>query len=257
MDIGVYNNSIPIKRVKFQLLTNKQVKRMSVVSKEINGINQTDMFTDGQATRGGLLDPRLGTTDFNTTCATCGLVPSECHGHHGHTDLAEPVFHFGYLDIVKNVLSCVCLRCSKLLIYKTEDEINQILTTTKKGKQRFAEIRKLTSNITYCARTDQNCGVPVPKIKKDVKKSSGYIQLIAETNLLNIGSGGEEGGQSSLDKKKKIREILTPRMVYDILKNVSDADYRIMGFDPSIFDQKILLLKYFRFLQLQLDLPLK
>ena len=245
MDIGIYNNSIPIKRVKFQVLTNKQVKRMSVVSKEINGINQTDMFTDGQATRGGLLDPRLGTTDFNTMCATCGLVPGECHGHNGHTDLAEPVFHFGYLETVKNVLGCICLRCAKLLIYKTEDEINTMLTTTKKGKYRFAEIKKLTSNITYCARADQNCGVPVPKIKKDVKKGSGVIQLIAVTNLQNIASSGEDGGQSSLDKKKQIREILTPRMVYDILKNVSDTDYRIMGFDPLICRPEDFIIKVF------------
>jgi DNA-directed RNA polymerase beta' subunit len=216
---------------------------MSVVSKEINGINQTDMFTDGQATRGGLLDPRLGTTDFNTICATCGLVPGECHGHTGHTDLAEPVFHFGYLEVLKNVLSCVCLRCAKLLIYKTEDEIQQMLTTTKRGKNRFMEIRKLTSNITYCARTDQNCGVPVPKIKKDVKKGSGVIQLVAITNLQNISS--EEGGQSSLDKKKQIREIITPRMAYDILKNVSDNDYRIMGFDPSISRPEDFIIKYF------------
>lgn len=245
MDSNSYLQTVPIKRVSFQVLTNKQVKKMSVVRAEINGINQTDMFTDGQATRGGLLDSRLGTTDPNSLCATCGKIPSECHGHFGHTDLAEPVFHFGFLDIVKNVLSCICLRCSKLLIYKNEDEIQDMLKTTRKGKARFAEIKKLTSNITYCARTDQNCGVPIPKIKKDVKKSSGIIQLIAETNLQNIGSGSEDGGQSSLDKKKKIREVLTPRMVYDILKNVDDNDYRIMGFDPSICRPEDFIIKVF------------
>ncbi len=237
-------NTVPIKRVSFQVLTNRQTKRMSVVSKEINGINQTDMFTDGQVTRGGLLDLRLGTTDPNAGCATCGQIPSECPGHFGHTDLAEPVFHFGYLDIVKNILSCICLRCSKLLIYKNEDEISELLQNTKKGKNRFAEIRKLTSAVTYCARTDQNCGVPVPKIKKDVKKSSGIIQLVAETSLQNIAN--EDGTQvSAADKKKKIREVLTPRMVYDILKNVSDNDYKIMGFDPSICRGEDFIIKNF------------
>ena len=237
-------NTVPIKRVSFQVLTNRQTKRMSVVSKEINGINQTDMFTDGQVTRGGLLDLRLGTTDPNSGCATCGQIPSECPGHFGHTDLAEPVFHFGYLDIVKNILSCICLRCSKLLIYKNEDELSELLTNTKKGKNRFAEIKKLTSGVTYCARTDQNCGVPVPKIKKDVKKSSGIIQLVAETSLQNIAN--EDGTQvSAADKKKKIREVLTPRMVYDILKNVSDNDYKIMGFDPSICRGEDFIIKNF------------
>jgi DNA-directed RNA polymerase beta' subunit len=226
MDV-YYSNSVPIKNVSFQVLTNKLTKKMSVVSKEINGINKTDMFTDGQATRGGLLDPRLGTTDYNTYCATCGLMPGECHGHTGHTDLAEPVYHWGYLDIVKNILGCVCLRCSKILIYKNEDEINEIINTTKKGKNRFAEIRKLTSNVPYCARTDQNCGVPVPKIKK----VPGINPLVAITNLQNVGT--DEDGHSVTEKKKQIREIITPKMAEGILRAISDSDYRLMGFDPS------------------------
>ena len=245
MDTGNLQTSIPIKRVRFQVLTNKQIKQMSVVSKEINGINQTDMFTEGQATRGGLLDSRLGTTDINTICATCGLIDNECHGHFGHTDLAEPVFHYGYLDTVKNILSCICLRCSKLLIYKNEDEIQQILNTTKPGKARFAEIRKLTSNVSYCARADQNCGVPIPKIKRDTKKEkTGVIQLLAVTNLQNIANPSEEG-MTSLDRKKQIKEVLTPRIVYDILKNVSDNDYRIMGFEPNIFRPEDFIIKVF------------
>ena len=239
-----YSSSIPVKRVKFQVLTNKQVKRMSVVSKEINGINETDMFTDGQATRGGLLDQRLGTTDYNSYCATCGLIPSECHGHTGHTDLVVPIYNYGYLDMVKNILGCICLRCSKLLIYKTEEEINQLLTTTKSGQVRFNEIRKLTSNIPYCARTDQNCGVPVPKIKKDIKKALGIVQLLAITNLQNIVSG-EEGAQSSFEKKKQIREVIAARQAYDILKLVSDNDYRIMGFDPTVSRPEDLIIKTF------------
>ena len=244
MNYEILNQSVPINRIEFQVLTNKQVKNMSVVKSDIHGINQTDIITDGQATRGGLLDTRLGTTDLGVYCATCGLNSSNCYGHSGHTDLAEPVFHFGYLDIVKNVLSCICIRCAKLLIYKSEDEMKDILTSTKKGKNRFAEIKKLTNNVTYCARTDQNCGVPVAKIKKDVKKGSGIIQIIAETNLQ---SNGSEEGSNTLggDKKKKIREILTPRMVYDILKNVSNEDYAIMGFDPLICRPENFIIKIF------------
>ena len=238
MDVH-YSSSNPIKRVSFQVLTNKMIKKMSVVSKEINGINKTDMFTDGQATRGGLLDPRLGTTDYNTYCATCGLMPGECHGHTGHTDLAEPVYHWGYLDIVKNILGCVCLRCSKILIYKNEEEINDIINATKKGKNRFAEIRKLTSNVPYCARTDQNCGVPIPKIKK----VPGINPLVAITNLQNVGAG--EDGQTIGDKKKQIRETITPRMAYDILKAISDSDYKLMGFDPLISRPEDFIIKNF------------
>jgi DNA-directed RNA polymerase II subunit RPB1 len=215
---------------------------MSVVGREIHGINQEDLLTDGKATRGGLLDARLGTTDPNSLCDTCGQIPSECPGHFGHTELAEPVYHFGLIDIVKNVLSCICPKCSKLLIYKNEDLIQKIMKT-KRRKARFAEIRRLTSNMTYCARTDQNCGVPIPKIKKEVKKSQAVIQLYAETSLQAMSEDGNT--IAPIDKKKKLKEVFTPRIVYDILKNVSDDDYRIMGFDPAICRPEDFIIKTF------------
>lgn len=238
-------NTVPLKCVSFKILTNKAIKDMSVVNKEIHGINQEDLLTDGKATRGGLLDERLGTTDPKQPCGTCGQMPSECPGHPGHTELAEPVYHFGLLDIVKNVLSCICPKCSKLLIYKNEELIQKVLKT-KKRKARFAEIRRLTNNITYCARTDQNCGVPIPKIKKDIKKGQALIQLYAETNIQNIANddGTPIASNDPLDKKKK-REDFTPRIVYDILKNISDDDWRIMGFDPTICRPEDFIIKMF------------
>ena len=236
-----FKNYVPLKQIEFQVLTNKQIKTISVVCRDVNGINQEDTVTDGQATRGGALDPRLGTMDPAIPCGTCNQIPSDCPGHFGHTELAEPVYHFGLLDIVKNILGCVCLKCSRLLIYKNEALINRVLKTKKK-KARFAEIRRLTSNVTYCARTDQNCGVPIPKIKRK-KNAQGIIQLFAETNLQNITN--DEGTSVTTDKKKKVTESLTPRMVYNILKNISDDDYRIMGFDPTICRGEDFIIKNF------------
>lgn len=244
--INDQNDIIQIKSISFQILTNKQIRTMSVIDKadkELYGISNLDLLTDGQATSGGLLDGKMGTTDPNSSCDTCGLMPSECPGHPGHIDLPEPVYHYGLLDIVKHILSCICLRCSKLLIYKNEEEIQELLKKFKKGKNRFAEIKRLCANISYCARADQNCGVPVPKIKRDTKKNQIAIQLIAETYLININA--EDSALSSIDKKKKVKEIITPKMAYDILKNVSNNDYRIMGFDPSIYRPEDLIIKCF------------
>lgn len=43
----------------------------------------------------GLNDPKLGSIDRGTKCATCGEVPDNCPGHFGHIELAVPVFHVG------------------------------------------------------------------------------------------------------------------------------------------------------------------
>ena len=100
----------------------------------------------------------------------------------------------------------------------------------KYGKVRFAEIKKLTSGIKYCQRTDYACGSPVPVITKKIVNTgntSGSILLQAETELSGVS---EEDGGNPLGKKRVI-EILKPKTVYNILKNVSDLDYQIMGFD--------------------------
>jgi len=216
---------VNINKIQFCVFGNDEVKRYSVVNKDPYGINIPETYDSHEPKRGGLLDSRMGTTDYQLNCATCGLNSYDCPGHFGHTELAEPVFHYGFIDHVKNILSCVCIRCSKLLIYKNEREINDILKN-RVGKARFDEIKRLTGSITYCQNPDYSCGAPIPNIR--VIESE--IQIIAETKV----DEGEEGTVVSNTGKQKIQEILRAEDCYNILKNISDVDCRIMGFDPKI-----------------------
>ena len=43
----------------------------------------------------GLADPKMGSIDRSSKCATCDEGMSECPGHFGHIELAVPVFHIG------------------------------------------------------------------------------------------------------------------------------------------------------------------
>ena len=169
---------VNINKIQFCVFGNDEVKRYSVVNKDPYGINIPETYDSHEPKRGGLLDSRMGTTDYQLNCATCGLNSYDCPGHFGHTELAEPVFHYGFIDHVKNILSCVCIRCSKLLIYKNEREMNDILKN-RVGKARFDEIKRLTGSITYCQNPDYSCGAPIPNIR--VIESE--IQIIAETKV--------------------------------------------------------------------------
>jgi DNA-directed RNA polymerase beta' subunit len=217
-----------IDRIEFTLYGNEEIKRASAVANDTFGINIAETYDLMEPKRGGLVDPRLGTTDSQMLCATCGLEYKYCPGHFGHTELAEPVFHIGFINIVKNILGCVCIRCSKLLLNKSLDEINQVIRN-KYGKVRFAEVRKLTSGIKYCQRQDYSCGAPVPIITKKFSPTQGTVHLQAETELSGVSEedgGGETG-------KKRVIEILKPKTIYTIMKNISDLDYQIMGFDTA------------------------
>jgi DNA-directed RNA polymerase beta' subunit len=246
MSIETYGtaDSTYIEKINFAVFGNQEVIGYSAIGEQL-GIIIPEAYENGEPKPGGLIDKRLGVTDNNMYCDTCGLMTNDCPGHFGHTELAEAVFHFGYLDIVKNVLNCVCLQCSKLLITKNKEDIIETLGTSF-GKTRFAKIKKLTSNVKFCQYPDNNCGKPVGKISKEITKS-GSIQLtvaymrdekndeISDNQQTNISTG----------KKKKDIEILTPSRVYDIFKNIDDNDCRLMGFDPLKNRPEYFIIKIF------------
>ena len=73
-----------------------------------------------QATRtpevAGVLDRRLGVSDKQSTCETCGCKLQDCPGHYAHIELVLPVFHIGYFKPLLAVLQSVCKACSRVLI---------------------------------------------------------------------------------------------------------------------------------------------
>ncbi|AYV78683.1 MAG: DNA-directed RNA polymerase subunit alpha [Edafosvirus sp.] len=242
-EIYSYDNDriLPIDRIEFAIFGNDEIKRGSALGRDSVGIDIPDLYDNLEPKRGGLIDPRLGTTDNHIDCATCGLNTTNCVGHFGHIDLAELVFHMGYINYIKKILSCICLKCSKLLVYKNEDELADMLKT-KSGKARLADIKNSVKNVTHCQKQNYGCGTPVSKIKLDIKKATAVINLISETNLANLPV---EEGSAGFEGKKKIKHILTPENCYDILRNVSDMDCMIMGIDPKKSRPEMMIHKIF------------
>ena len=228
---------VQIDKIEFCVFGNDEVKRYSVINDQL-GINIPEAYDNGEPKQGGLIDKRLGVSDYHIVCDTCGLTTNDCPGHFGHIELAEEVFHYGYLDTVKNILNCICLNCSKLLISKNRDEMMEIVDNSI-GKIRFAKIKKLTSNVKFCQYPDNGCGKPVAKISK-----AGPLQLMA-TYVSDAKQEDGNGQASNSSKKKKNTEILTPTRVYNILKNIDDMDCRLMGFDPKKNRPEYFIIKYF------------
>jgi DNA-directed RNA polymerase II subunit RPB1 len=213
-----------IEKIEFSIYTNKDIKAHSAVINDPYGIDLPESYENYEPKKGGLVDLRLGTCEIYLACSTCGLNSNDCPGHFGHTELAEPVFHFGFMTHLKNILQCICLKCSKILVDKSENEFKKILN--KKPESRYREIKLLTKNASFCS----HCGVPVPSIKREVKEN-GSIRMIVERDLENIGTGEDVAG---LDMAKKSKESLTPRDCYNILRNISDEDCLYLGFNHKL-----------------------
>lgn len=221
-----------IEKIEFSIYKNKDVKLYSAVNSDPFGINLAESYENYEPKKGGLVDLRLGTCDIYLPCSTCGQNNNDCPGHFGHTELASPVFHIGFLPQLKNILQCICLRCSNLLVEKSDIHFKKALL--KKSEQRFKEIKALTKNVNYCFY----CGVPVQVIKREVK-DSGTIKIITERDDTN---NDLENSQFGI---RKIKESLSPSDCYKILRNITDNDCYLLGFNPQMQRPEDLIITIF------------
>ena len=230
-------NISQIDRVDFGIFTNKKVKKYSAVKSDPFGINLHESYDNYEPKKGGLVDLRLGTSDYYLACTTCGLSVNECPGHFGHTVLAEPVFHFGFLDHLKSLMQCICIKCSNILIEKKDNVVNEL--SKYKRDKRYKRIREMTKKTTYC----YYCGAPVPRIKKEVREASASIRIALEREVgANIV---DEKTGIVTETKKKIKEYISPRECYNICRNISNDDAKILGFNPDVSRPEDLIISNF------------
>ncbi len=119
--------------LNFSLLSPEQVKKLSaakIVTPELYDI-------DGFPVDGGLMDLRLGAIDPGVRCRTCGKRVKECPGHSGSIELARPVFHIKYIQLIEHCLRSYCPSCGKLTL--SEEKQSKLPLTERAKKARDAK----------------------------------------------------------------------------------------------------------------------
>ncbi|KAH8111472.1 beta and beta-prime subunits of DNA dependent RNA-polymerase [Phellopilus nigrolimitatus] len=136
-----------VKEVQFGILSPEEIKAYSVA--KIEHPEVLDEATH-KLKIGGLNDPRMGTTDRNFKCQTCGEGMAECPGHFGHIELARPVFHPGFLVKVKKILECVCVNCGRLKADISDPAFADKLRLFRDPKGRMAAVWAYCKGKTVC-----------------------------------------------------------------------------------------------------------
>lgn len=237
MDANIYNNDTDsinlVSTIDFSVLGNAETKRISAFGEDSNGIDIVELYDNSEPKIGGLIDPRMGTIRHDAICGTCTLN-MECVGHSAHINLAEPVFHWGFLPFVQKILSCVCFNCSRLLIHKNEDVIKEIMKY-KTPKERLNYVKNACKNISYCQKSNFGCGAQVPTIKLDINKDTGAIRIIAEFELKQDENtiGQKRDGMTEEFVKNKMKMPFNADMVSEIFTKISPEDCTIIGLEKT------------------------
>jgi DNA-directed RNA polymerase II subunit RPB1 len=200
--------------IQFSVLSPDEIRKSSVAE-----IVSRDTYINNKPVMGGLFDPRMGVLDPGLICPTDGLNYMETPGYFGHVELARPIFYIQYLETIKKILRCVCIRCSKLKIDKTKHAHCLNLDS----KKRWDYVFQTASKIKRCGEeTTGGCGVKQPrKIYKE-----GLASLFAEWDNQD-GIADEKG-----EVKNKITLKYTPEMILKLFRRISDEDVSFMGFSP-------------------------
>ena len=194
-----------IKQINFGLMSPEDIREMSVVK-----IETPDTYDeDGYPIENGLMDPHLGVIDPSLKCRSCGYRGGECQGHFGSIELARPVIHVGFGDIIHKILRSTCNECGRVLL--TDDEIFKYTEKIKDAQNHHENLTKLLKEIYNEARRDvcPHCEAAQDDITID--KPVSIVQKME----------GE-------DYK------LTASEVRERLERISDEDAFVLGVNPEV-----------------------
>ena len=199
--------------IQFSIMSPDEIRRSSVAH-----ITDRNTYDNNKPVIGGPFDSRMGVLEPGLICPTDGLDYMQTPGYFGHIELARPVFYIQYLTTIRKILSCVCIKCSKLLISK---ETNSRFMEMK-SDQRWNVVFQYCGKIKRCGEdTHDGCGCLQPK---RIKKQD-MATLVAEWE----STEAEEEGAP----KKNLTMTLTPEIVIKIFRRISDEDVSFMGFSPQ------------------------
>ena len=205
-----------IKGIKFSIMSPEVITDQSVVE-----ITKSDTFERNEPTPNGLFDPRMGVIDHNKVCPVCEQKNNFCPGHFGHIVLAKPVYYIQFFNMVKNILKCVCHRCSKLHIDVQSSEVQKILTKKISRQKKWEAVFELitkTKKSRFCGQNNINgCGAVIPTFSK----GEGLLKIAMEIK--------KPADKESVPEK----EILTAEKVLQILKRISNEDAEALGFSAN------------------------
>ncbi|MEM2964610.1 MAG: DNA-directed RNA polymerase subunit A'/A'', partial [Candidatus Bathyarchaeia archaeon] len=192
--------------IQFTLMSPNELRKLSVVE-----VQTADTYDeDGVPIVSGLMDGRLGTLEPRQKCKTCGNTASNCPGHFGHIELAEPVIHTSFAKVIYKILSAICRNCGRV---KLSEERIQRYKAIVEEKTR---ILSMVPSMVY-----ENAFKEAKKIQECPHCGAKQypIEFIKPTSFHELIDGGA------------VR--LTPSAIRERFERIPDEDLKVFGLNPK------------------------
>ena len=185
-----------IDSIEFGLMSPKLIKKLAkakIVTPELYD-------KEGYPVDGGLMDVRLGVIDPGLRCKTDGQKLKDSLGHMGYMELARPVVHISFVDVVLDLLRSTCKDCGRLLI--PQDKIDSIKTELDKisKEQGISERRDKIKKVIASLKTIKKCPHCSAEQKKvTIDKPTNFMEEDSRLSPIEIRSRLEKIPDEDLD----------------------------------------------------------
>ena len=222
------NMASVISQVKFEPFSAKDIVKQACIQVVNRNLYLQD--TAHKSCPYGVLDHRMGTSQKDKKCETCGQDLATCIGHYGYIDLELPVFHVGYFRMCINILQTICKKCGHVLL--SRDDKQQFRESLKKKHIAYLQKKALRKKIHEKAKKNSLCfscselnGVVkkcgVLKIMHDKFRSAKKTDPILKEHIESFNLAKDFN--KDLDPLiSKSHEILTPLRVLDLFKAIPE-----------------------------------
>ena len=194
----------------------ENIRDMSVVTVETPDTYEDDGFPIEK----GLMDPRLGVIDPSLVCRTCGFRGGDCQGHFGSIELARPVIHIGFGDVIHKILRSTCNECGRVLL--TDSQIEEYTQKINDAMDNRESLNAILKEVYRIAKIETK-NLPEDDEEVDPKHCCPHCGAPQEAIIL--------------DKPVTIRQgdyKLTASEVRERLERISDEDSLILGVNPKV-----------------------
>jgi DNA-directed RNA polymerase subunit A' len=202
-----------VKSITFGVMSPKLIKKMAVAK-----IVTPELYDkEGYPVDGGLMDIRLGVIDPGLVCKTDGLRLRESLGHFGYIELARPIIHIKFIDVVLTLLKCTCRECARVLIPKNKIETAMELLNVAETELGLVGRREKVREIIAKLKTINKC--PYCKARQyKISIEKPYTVIENERRL-------------------------TPIEIRARMEKVSDDDCKVFGLNPAFMRPEWAILK--------------
>ena len=205
-----------IEKINFGLMSPEDIRAMSVVTVETPDTYEDDGFPIEK----GLMDPRLGVIDPSLVCRTCGFRGGDCQGHFGSIELARPVIHIGFGDVIHKILRSTCNECGRVLL--NDEQIEYFTEKIHEAMDNRESLNAILKEVYRVAKRELKT-MPEEGEEVDPKHCCPHC--------------GEPQEVIILDKPVTIRQgdyKLTASEVRERLERITDEDSFVLGVNPEV-----------------------